>query len=235
MGWIIFLGIVLFFWLVANISVNLTVSYQDSLQISLRILFLKFFILPEKRKKAKILTASQYRRLLKKEESKKAKKNVQKRKKEKTKSSSSKSKMAGKRPSSESSEKDGEKKKMDLSAFLHFLPEMLKEFLKSFGKHLKIRTVRMKISVGSDDAAKTAMLYSAICQGVAYITQFLEEMTGYSVEQRKKIQIEADYLSSQTKADICFIFRLRIWHFFAMLLAAGTGFLKKKLASTNTK
>jgi hypothetical protein len=85
----------------------------------------------------------------------------------------------------------------------------------------------MKIRVGSEDAAQTAILYGIIVQMAAYLVEGLSAITNFRCKKREEMQISADFLSDKLVMDLHFIFKLRIWHVFAFLFAAIGAALKR--------
>ena len=76
--------------------------------------------------------------------------------------------------------------------------------------NVKIKVNRMYVTVGSKDAAQTAIRYGIIVQLATYILDFIE--TRFNRVERKAgaMQIAPDYLSEKTHADIDIVFGVRI-------------------------
>ena len=103
-----------------------------------------------------------------------------------------------------------------------------KSFARSFSKHLIVRIVSFKISVGSDDAARTAILYGTIAQSIAYILELLRHAFRLKLKQGEEVEVRADYVSDTIQAELYTAFTLRIWHAFAILFAVAGTYLKSK-------
>ena len=122
------------------------------------------------------------------------------------------------------------KKKMQLADILGWVYvglDALKALGKSFGKHFEIEAVKMKIAVGTDDAAKTAILYGIIVQMAAYLVEGLSAITNFRCRNREEMEISADFLSDKMVMDLHLIFKVRIWHVFAWIFAAIGAALKR--------
>ncbi len=225
-GLIVTLSILLFFWLVGMISANLVLTYDETLSLYLRVLFLKFKITPREKKKPSLrkYTLKRYRRSLEKEAAKREKKKKRQEKKKAKKNSDKRKKAAGTKT------KETPKKSVkDIIELIGLISAALGGLIKSFGKHLKIKTVRMNITVATGDAARTAVVYGTVCQGVAYIMELLYNLTGFTVKRNGEVTVVPDFTAESSTLDLKFVFKLRVWHVFAMIFSAGIAFLKKKL------
>lgn len=225
-GLIVTLSILLFFWLVGMISANLILTYDGALSLYLRVLFLKIKITPREKKKISLrkYTLKRYKRSLERETTKQEKKKKRKANKKAAKKSTKKKKQT------DVEQKEKSKKSVkDIIELIGLVSAALGGLIKSFGKHLKIKTVRMSIIVATRDAAKTAVGYGTVCQSVAYIMELLYNLTGFTVKRHGEVTVSPDFTAETSTVNLKFIFKLRVWHVFAMLFSAGLAFLKKKL------
>ncbi len=240
-GWIIF-GCVLFvFWLIGMIRANIEVCYSDSVRVAIKVCGMRFVITPKKKKPPKLsdFTAKKYRKRLAKDEAarlkaeaKKAAKQAKKdaKKAEKKKAAEAKKKAEAEGKSQEPEKKKKKKKKMQLADILGWVfvgLDALKGLGKSFGKHFEIEAVKMKIAVGTEDAAQTAILYGIIVQMAAYLVEGLSAITNFRCRNREEMEIRADFLSDKLVMDLHFIFKIRVWHIFAWIFAAIGAALKR--------
>lgn len=228
--------ILLFFWLIGMLRANVTLAYNGEVTVKIRVLFINIPITPKKPKKPPNpdkYSPEKYRKMMEKAAKKAEKKQqkadlkAEKKKKKKGDPDTTLIKVGA--------TKNGKKKKKksvaDILGLVGQVLGAVKGLFKSFGKHLRIEAVRMKITVASEDAAKTAMLYGMVCQGVAYLIEILSAITNFKSKHREEISVEADFLSEKSTADIHLVFRLRVWHVFAMLFAALGGFIRKRFLS----
>ena len=100
---------------------------------------------------------------------------------------------------------------------------------------MRITAARMRIKVATGDAATTAIAYGAVCQSVAYIVEILYNITNFRVKKSDDINVTADFAAIKSELDLKLIFRLRVWHVFAMLFAVLNGYIGKKLKNINKK
>lgn len=241
-GWIIFGCILLFFWLIGMIRANVEVIYADSVKVAVRVLGVRIQITPKQKKVPKLsdFTPKKYRKRLAKDEAKRlkaeakkakkqAKKDAKKAEKKKLDEARKQAKAEGRTLPEDEKKK---KKKKDIAEILEWVYiglDALKGLGKSFGKHFEIEAVKMKIRVGSEDAAQTAILYGIIVQMAAYLVEGLSAITNFRCKRREEMQITADFLSDKMVMDLHFIFKLRVWHVFALLFAAIGAALKRMI------
>lgn len=246
-GWIVFGCILFVFWLIGMIRANIEVCYSDTVRVAIKICGMRIVITPKKKKKPPKLsdfTPKKYRKRLAKDEAARlkaeAKKAAKEAKKEAKKAEKKKAAEAKKKAAAEAKEKSKgqakpeepkkKKKKMELADILNWVYvglDALKALGKSFGKHFEIEAVKMKIAVGSEDAAQTAVLYGIIVQMAAYLVEGLSAITNFRCRNRKDMEIRADFLSDKMVMDLHFIFKIRVWHIFAWIFAAIGAALKR--------
>ena len=80
---------------------------------------------------------------------------------------------------------------------------------KKFLRHIKFDKVKIFIKVATDDAAKTAIEYGAVC-GVAY--PVLAELSSFAKIKYKKIDILSDFESKTSEFNFSTCIRLCIFH-----------------------
>ena len=242
-GWIVFGCILFVFWLIGMIRANIEVCYSDSVRVAIKVCGMRFVITPKKKKVPKLsdFTPKKYRKKLEKDEAarlkaeaKKAEKQAKKeaQKAEKKKAAEAKKNAAAQAKAKGQTESDGSKKKKkmelaDIIGWVYVGLDALKALGKSFGKHFEIEAVKMKIAVGTEDAAQTAILYGIIVQMAAYLVEGLSAITNFRCRNREEMEIRADFLSDKMVMDLHFIFKIRVWHIFAWIFAAIGAALKR--------
>ena len=207
-GWIIFGSIVLLILIILWQSVKVIFVYENELELKVKFLF--FTIYPAKPKK--------------KQKPKKQKKQKQKKKAKKTTETKSSTVAAEKSdtkpdeqvsvaPVSDNKKPDNKPKKKEKSK-LNINLDMIMDFVRSASPPLKrlfkkIRWYDVYVDwvVGSDDAAKTALMYGGIC---SVLYPFFKWLDTYFTAHIKEINIESDF--SKEKSDIFayFVLKLRL-------------------------
>ncbi len=79
---------------------------------------------------------------------------------------------------------------------------LVKHFYEKTNGHIGVRIKRLHISIGTDDAAKTAILYGAVSQSVATLLELVN--SGYTPVKYKDgaVAVIPDYLSGKSEAHI---------------------------------
>lgn len=106
----------------------------------------------------------------------------------------------------------------------------LPPILQALERHTVLRTNRIHVTVGSEDAAKTAVLYGAISQGIAYLCELVD--TYVPVKRgHGSIRVRADFAAETTVADIKLTLSVRAAAALHILFKVALAFLKKKNTS----
>lgn len=203
-GLIIALAVLLTIVLILLIRVKIVIDFHgDDVNLFLKILGIPIRLMPKKERKKKIrLSDYSY-------------KSVQKRKKKEE------NKKAPKKPKKEPS-KLHEKEKGSFTDKLSLITEIVKYLLGKFFGYLRIDVTKIKISVGTEDAARTAIMYGIINQAAAILIDILESITNVKRNKKTEISVSADFTSEKIKSDINIAFSLRVWH--ALSIALGVLF-----------
>lgn len=213
---------------------TVTIKYLDEFALTVRVLFLKFRILPAKERKIDPddYSPRKFRRIIRKKEKK-----AEKRRRKAEKKAAKKAKKKAK--AEEKAKRSGKvlvKKKRSLSDIVEIVElvgELLTVFVKRFAKHLRIKVARLHITVASDDAAKTACMYGAVSQGVAYILELLDRVTNLKYKSDSDVYVAVDFSAQKPSADIEISFSMSVGQLLDILLRTGGRFIslsvKKKI------
>ena len=215
-------------WCFLRISVNIICEYDGTPRIAVRVLFVKIGIIPAKKKGAryKALSASAYRKRIKKYDEMLKKKEEQKALKREKKKARQEEKKKQKARQKQSLTKEAKKLKRDeLIETVRFFAKVGTKLLRRFGNRLGINVKRLSVAVASPDAATTAIMYGSITQAVAYLMKILEKSVRFRCK-KESFSIKADFCSEKIRADVCIVFKIRLWHVFALGLGFGFNFIK---------
>lgn len=143
-----------------------------------------------------------------------------------------------KKPREEQKEEDKEKKdndkpnffkevyeKLGFNGTVRYFTGLLKILLEKLGwvfKRLKIRKLRMALSVAGSDAAQTAIQYGQICSAVYPVLSLLFSVTDCKA---KRVDVSADFNHTSSDFSISFVVRALPIHF---AVAALTGLWEYK-------
>ena len=193
-------------------------AYSDEVSLTVKVLFLKFRILPSKEKK-------QSRRM---SEKKASKMRDSLRKKQQKKAIAKKQK--------EDSKKDKKKKSIsETISDVKLITDIVLAVLKKFFGHLKIDIARLKIRVATGDAATTAIAYGAICDALTHLFILLDSAKNFKVPKEKEMLVVPDYLEDGIIADVKITFSIRVWHVFHVALAALVKFIAHAVKKKDKK
>lgn len=223
--WIV-LGILLFLCALILIPVSIKIGYKEDVTLSVGVPGIYFPILPKKEKKAKPLSKKKYEKLLLKDAERTEKKRLADQKKAQKKKDAVKAKQAEKEQKAKDAEMADEPSTMSL--ILRIVGGVLDTF---FGK-LRVKIARVNIVVGGPDAAKTALTYGIVSQGVAYLMELIATKTKMTRAKNTYVSVVPDFLASKTTADLLIIFRLRLIDLLSTGIVFFIRFMKEKTASS---
>ena len=223
--WIV-LGILLFLCALILIPVSIKIGYKEDVTLSVGVPGIYFPILPKKEKKAKPLSKKKYEKLLLKDAERTEKKRLADQKKAQKKKDAVKAKQAEKEQKAKDTEMADEPSTMSL--ILRIVGGVLDTF---FGK-LRVKIARVHIVVGGPDAAKTALTYGIVSQGVAYLMEQIATKTRMTRAKNTYVSVVPDFLASKSTADLLIIFRLRLIDLLSTGIVFFIRFMKEKTASS---
>ena len=223
--WIV-LGILLFLCALILIPVSIKIGYKEEVTLSVGVPGIYFPILPKKEKKAKPLSKKKYEKLLLKNAERAEKKRLADQKKAQKKKDTDKAKQAEKEQKANDAEMADEPS--TISLILRIVGGVLDTF---FGK-LRVKIARVNIVVGGPDAAKTALTYGIVSQGVAYLMELIATKTKMTRAKNTYVSVVPDFLAQKTTADLLIIFRLRLIDLLSTGIVFFIRFMKEKTASS---
>ena len=184
----VILGLILLIALILSIRASIHIVYEDELSVYLKILFFKFRIFPEGKVKFNLKS---YERRLKGEQ---------------------------RLQESLISQMAEESKKNGLIENIKMIADLISTLIKSCAPYMRVKLARVHISVGSSDAAKTAILYGAISGAVALLVDNIDEYTNLEKLKKKSIIVEPDFLSEKTSARIHISLSISVYGAIATIL-----------------
>ncbi len=216
MGWLIAALVIA---LILFLKISVRVDFADDMTLYAGIGIFRIKLLPSKPKTARLkdYRIKRFRKLQKRSE-------IASVKKDKT----SKKKAAVKEASPASD--DTQKPDRDILGLVGKLTDVTKVFLSRFGHHLRIDLKRLVIIIGTGDAAKTAVLYGAVCGGVQCLLELLYNCMHLHLQKgalAEFVRVEADFLAEKTVASADVTFSFRIWQLFDILVRSGVRYLQK--------
>lgn len=142
--------------------------------------------------------------------------------------------LKGKKAKKSAEANSGEKKeKGSLLDSLDLIKELLSVLLKKANKRIKLKASKIIINVATGDAAKTALLFTAVNNTLALIIKYLEEADKLTALKKSQISVKCDFISEKSSADIEILFTLRVWHVAEILLATALKYVTLKNDTKN--
>ena len=225
MGWIIFGAILLFFALILFCPIRIRLLYDGKLTMKAGIPLFGFRVYPDREAdlQSDKLSLKQKRKLKQKLLKKKEKLE------EKNKKAASKGKKR-KTPLGESLKK-GHKKGAISDLFRLF--RVLRVLAVKLGNKLHIKIKRLEVVAASDDAAKTAYLFGALSQSVAYSLAALDAHTNLSYNNRR-VAVRADFLAERVSVKADVRLSIRVGSALSLLFSALWLFAKETLLKNSS-
>lgn len=123
---------------------------------------------------------------------------------------------------------EGKKENKSLLDSLDLIKELITVLFKKTNKRIKLKASRILITVATDDAAKTALLFATVNNTLAVIIKYLEEADKLDSLKRSRISVKSDFISTKSSADIEILFTLRVWHIAEILFATALKYVTLK-------
>lgn len=99
----------------------------------------------------------------------------------------------------------------NLKENLQMILALVKKLYHETGGRLRIRIDHCHISIGTDDVAKTAVLYGVCIQGVVALLELTKTGYPHTYYQTEDISVTPDYLSEESHADLLVICSIRLF------------------------
>ena len=205
--------------LIFVVRIKVCIDFKDEFRLGVSFLGIKHTLLPKKPKKYKISDytpekiAKRDRKaaeLAKRKAEEKAKKKAEKSAKKRKKKAMG-NKLTPKEKRAEFREKLAKWPAIDDSADL--LVTSLETFLTSFFGRFHFHIVKVRIAVGSDDAAKTALLTTLIDSTIEPLLYAIDRHSNLHVSRNADICVYPDFLAEEIKYDVQMAFSMSLASF----------------------
>ena len=122
-----------------------------------------------------------------------------------------------------------EKKRVPLTRQIERITRLLGRIVDRLHGTLTLRTRRVIVTVSTDDAAKTALLYGAVSAALAGLIEFLDRSVArVKTRGRDEIDVRADFVSGKSKAEIDLALSARVSGMLGILFTFLTSGVGKK-------
>ncbi len=212
-----------------HIPITVDMKTKEKLTVKLKILFIPITITPQKEKPIKLSDwkIKKYRKRRLKEYEKYLKKKL-------LSEAKAKKKAEGKEREQDQTEKTKESAKDKLTSATDLINNVVLTALNKFGSKLRINIYHVRVTVGGKDPDKTAVTYGYVCQGMAYINEFLKNYAKvrYPGKTDRRLYVGVDFLSPKTDIDAHLSLRIKVHHIFAIAIAALKGYITLPKSTT---
>ena len=203
---IIIFSIIVLLALLLSLKITLRITYEDSLRVYLKVFFVKTRLYPSKKKEKK------YPHSMSKRKARKIKDSLQKKSK----------------PKKKKKKEEKPIEKNDLISIVSITTNFVKNFISTFTRAVRVKFSRMHITVASEDAATTAILYGAITQSVNVLFPLIDNIKNVKkLPSGKELSVRADFLADKPTVDIDINLYVRVGGALKALFSAGIRTFKK--------
>ncbi len=114
---------------------------------------------------------------------------------------------------------------------LRLITRLVKAVLRKFPRHFRVKILRYEVTVASDDAAKTALLYGTATALSAELFAVLRAGTRFRIGRGAPVNVRADFLGTKPSIEAELDLSVTVFGALSMLLAAGIAFVKEKMSA----
>lgn len=222
-GTIIAISILSFFVLIFSVRAKVTLEINDQTSLTVSFLGIKIPILPKKPKKYKLRDYTPKK--IAKRDKKKAKKDAKKAEKKKLKQAEKSKKKTQKKKLTKEEKAALKATKPPLPDKISLFARLIKLFFGRFFRRSHFHVARIRIKVGSPDAATTAMLWCAIWAALKPTLIILDKYSNLHGMKNADIDISPDYLREDLDIDVKLAFSMSLGGLLGVLLRVLFSFL----------
>lgn len=149
-----------------------------------------------------------------------------------------KKKKKEKKPPEKAVEKEEDKKeekgdkKVSPVKILWQMRESILRLIERFFGYLHFKFIRLKITVGCEDAAKTAIAYGLTTQSVAYLIEILNNISNVDISKHSEIYVKSDFISQESSFDGKIVLYIRVLPVLKVAFGAIKEFFKARALSS---
>ncbi len=217
MPYIIAAVIIILIILLLSLRVRVQIAASNSFAVTLRILFFRYRIFPQKITPKKIL-AEQKAEDKEKAKARKAKAKTKSEKQDKPATSGKKKKISAKQ------------KAKDIMKWLRLAIFMLKRLYARFPSYFRVKVKKAIIIIGGPDAATTAIRYGAARSALAALLTLCETCFTFKTPRSSTLLIEPDFTDEASYCDIDIELSMSICSAIRLLLRAIPAFFAGRKA-----
>ena len=99
--------------------------------------------------------------------------------------------------------------------------ELIINFLEKLTGHLRCEIIKIRLNVGAEDAAATALLYSGVCSAVGFLLETIDTHAEMKLRSPEDVYVKADFDEGEIWGDVGAEFSVRV----IKILHTGIGFI----------
>ncbi len=204
-----FAALLLLFVFLLFLPIRLAVCFDKKIRLSLKILCFSFLLYPKKKKWRMKEHLPEYQKKKKKKSDKKP--------------------AAKSTPQSEGGKKESavERIARKYEEITDLLNTVIFPAAKRLGKHLTVSISRIELTIGSDDAAKTALLYAAAVNGGYALLALIDEHTNLKKKGKGLIGVTCRYDLDKTSITFDIELALSLFGAISILLPTLVSYLQR--------
>lgn len=127
-------------------------------------------------------------------------------------------KAAKKKPKKADAHPQAPGKETSLSDKISFVTDVARDVLARTLSHARVKIKRLTVTVGSPDAAKTALLYGSVTPAVSFLLETLEQFSHLKIAPDARVGVQADFTAERCRVDLHLRFRLLVVHLIRITL-----------------
>jgi hypothetical protein len=187
--------------LILPVTLSLKLDESGRLRLKLHVLGIPLYRSPKKQKRVRLSHYS--KRAMAKRKKKEERRLAAKQQKQKEKAE---------QPSDDETKPAKPSDDAPLTDKIAFITDLAGVILRRSFSHARVRVDCLTVTVGSSDAATTAILCGVISPALAFLLETLEQFSHLHISPNAPIGVAPDFTSEHTQADIRLHFRLHVLH-----------------------
>lgn len=216
-------GIIL---LILFLRVKVVVEAPDDLRLTLYVGLFRMRLIPKKdeRLKLKDWSPENYRKKLAEDD---GAKNLVGKIRSSIAKLHGKKKKPGKSAGKQTSTAEKTEEETDLGGLIEKITRVAKVFITRLGKHLRIDFHTLRITVASEDAARTAVTYGVVIGAVQNLWALLVSTGNLHTYRKSVLSVDTDFTKTEPEVEVKLGFSLRVWQMTDILFRAALEYLKE--------
>lgn len=87
---------------------------------------------------------------------------------------------------------------------------LLDALIHHFLNKIRVYFVRLRVDIGCDNAATTALVYAGVSQAIGYIIELLRNISNVDMSQHSDVSVNANFISQKSDVDAYIVLKVRV-------------------------